>query len=211
VAVRLASPATNRLFIDTIIHRHKIEICEPMHRYFTNVSGRLRNSVSLHKNRETNFARQLCNGDGDAWVQLLDQWSPHLYSYVSFNVVQEADVRRLMRLILSELIQTLVGEQPLEHLTIVIFRIAYRHLLRYRRQAPDPFANPLWQRKQAAATGEALPGYFFQHLQRFSPEVQQLLLLRYVCGVTLPELAAIVGQSEDLLTRLLYRTRFDPT
>ncbi|MCE7986431.1 MAG: sigma-70 family RNA polymerase sigma factor [Caldilinea sp. CFX5] len=182
-----------------------------MHRYFTHVSVRLRSYLPLQKNRDAQFAKQLCNGDGDAWVQLLDQWSPHLYSYVSFNVVQETDVRRLMRLILSELIQTLVGEQPIANLTVVIFRIAYRHLLRYRRQAPDPFASPLWQRKQAAATGEALPNYFFQHLQRFSPEVQQLLLLRYVCGVTLPELAAIVGQSEDLLTRLLYRTRFYPT
>lgn len=182
-----------------------------MHRYFTHVSVRLRSYLPLQKRRDTNFARQLCNGDGDAWVQLLDQWSPHLYSYISFNVVQEADVRRLMRLILAELIQTLVGEQPIENLTVVIFRIAYRQLLRYRRQAPDPFASPLWQRKQAAATGEPLPNYFFQHLQRFSPEVQQLLLLRYVCGVTLPELAEIVGQSEDLLTRLLYRTRFYPT
>jgi DNA-directed RNA polymerase specialized sigma24 family protein len=125
--------------------------------------------------------------------------------------VTEADVRRLMRLILSDLIQTLIGEQPIEHLTVVIFRIAYRHLLRYRRQAPDPFSHPLWQRKQAAATGETLPNYFFQHLQQFSPEVQQLLLLRYLCGVTLPELAQIVGQPEELLTRLLSRTRFYPS
>jgi DNA-directed RNA polymerase specialized sigma24 family protein len=182
-----------------------------MHRYLTHVSVRLRSYLPQQERRDANFARQLCNGDGDAWVQLLDHWSPHLYSYVSFNAVHEADTRRLMRLILSELIQTLVGEQPVANLTVVIFRIAYRQLLRYRHQAPDPFANLLWQRKQAAATGEPLPNYFFQHLQRFSPEVQQLLLLRYVCGVTLPELAAIVGQSEELLTKILYRTRFYPT
>lgn len=182
-----------------------------MHRYFTHVTGRLRSYLPQGKRRDANFVRQLCDGEGDAWMQLLDHWSPHLYSYVSYNVVTEADVRRLMRLILSELIQTLIGGQAIENLTVVIFRIAYRHLLRYRRQAPDPFGHPLWQRKQVAATGEALPNYFFQHLQQFSSEVQQLLLLRYVCGVTLPELAAIVGQPEELLTRLLYRTRFFPS
>jgi DNA-directed RNA polymerase specialized sigma24 family protein len=182
-----------------------------MHRYLTHVTGRLRSYLPTQKRRDARFVRQLCDGDGDAWGQLLDHWSPHLYSYISYNVVTEADVRRLMRLILSDLIQTLIDEQPLEHLTVVIFRIAYRHLLRYRRQAPDPFVHPLWQRKQAAATGETLPNYFFQHLQQFSPEVQQLLLLRYLCGVTLPELAQIVGQPEELLTRLLSRTRFDPS
>jgi len=193
------------------IHRSNLEISDHVHGYLAPVKGGLRSYLPTGKSGDANFVRQLCDGEGDAWVQLLDYWTPHLYSYVSYNVVTEADVRRLMRLILSELIQTLIGEQAIENLTVVIFRIAYRHLLRYRRQAPDPFGHPLWQRKQVAATGEALPNYFFQHLQQFSPEVQQLLLLRYVCGVTLPELAAIVGQPEELLTRLLYRTRFYPS
>lgn len=179
-----------------------------MHRYFSQVPSRLRNHLPLRKRREANFVKQLCNGEGSAWVQLLDHWSPYLYSYVSYNVTTEVDVRKLMRLILSELVQTLVSAEPIENLTVIIFAIAYQHILRYRRHAPDPFASNTWQHHQAGAAGDMLPHDFLQHLQQFSTEVQQLLLLRYLCGVTLPELAQIVGLPEDLLTRLLYRTRF---
>ena len=179
-----------------------------MHRYFSQVASRLRNHLPLRKRREVYFVKQLCNGEGSAWVQLLDHWSPSLYSYVSYNVTNEADVRKLMRLILSELVQTLVSAEPIENLTVVIFAIAYQHLLRYRRHAPDPFAGNAWQHPQTGTTGGILPHDFFQHLQQFSTEVQQLLLLRYLCGVTLPELARIVGLPEEVLSRILRRTRF---
>lgn len=182
-----------------------------MHRYLSQVPSRLRNRLPLYQRREGTFVRQLCNGDGNAWVQLLDDWSPRLYSYVSYNVTNEADVRKLIRLILSELIQTMMSAQPVENLTVVIFALAYQQLLHYRRHAPDPFVESAWLRHQGGIAGDTLPPWFRQHLQQFSPEVQQLLLLRYLCGVTLPELAQIVGQSEELLTKILYRTRFYST
>lgn len=46
---------------------------------------------------------------------------------------------------------------------------------------------------------------FLQTFLQFPLEVRQVLLLYYLFEVTLPELAQIVGKSEEVLLKVLYR------
>lgn len=162
----------------------------------------------MSRRRDAKFVSQLCRGEAVAWSQLVDQWSPHLYSYISYNAASEADTRLLLHTILSEVIQTLITTRPIENLTTLIFSSAYKHVLRYRRQHPDLLSVHGRLPQDGGETGNDQQRNFLQHLRQFTPEMQQILLLRYHCGVTVPELAQIVGQSEELLTKVLYRTRF---
>lgn len=180
-----------------------------MHRYLTFVPSRLRRHIApSSRRRDAKFVGQLCSGEARAWSQLVEHWSPHLYSYVSYNVATEADARLLLHAILSEVIQTLIGAWATDNLTTLIFSIAYKHLLRYRRQNPDLWSPRGRLVQNAGEVGNDQQSNFLQRLRQFTPEMQQILLLRYLCGVTVPELAQIVGQSEELLTKVLYRTRF---
>lgn len=163
--------------------------------------------VPMYRRHDAKFVGQLCRGESRAWSQLIDHWSPHLYSYVSYNAASEADTRALLRAILSEVIQTLIGARPIHNLTTLIFSIAYQHTLRYRRQNPELLPPRGRLVYGAGETSNDAQSNFLQRLHQFTPEMQQILLLRYLCGVTLPELAQIVGQSEELLTKVLYRTR----
>ena len=159
------------------------------------------------RRHDAKFVGQLCSGESRAWSQLVEHWSPHLYSYVSYNVATEADARVLLHAILSEVIQTLIGACAMDNLTTLIFSIAYKHVLRYRRQNPDLLSPRGRQVQGTGEIGNDQQSNFLQRLRQFTPEMQQILLLRYLCGVTVPELAQIVGQSEDLLTKVLYRSR----
>lgn len=180
-----------------------------MHRYFSFVPSRLRRQqLPMSRRHDPKFVSQLCRGESRAWSQLIDHWSPHLYSYVSYNAASETDARLLLHTILSEVIHTLIGARPLDNLTTLIFSIAYQHTLHYRRQNPGLLLPKLRPGQQnAGETNADAQSNFLQRLHQFTPEMQQLLLLRYLCGVTMPELAQIVGQSEELLTKVLYRSR----
>ena len=186
-----------------------------MHRYLSSISPKVHCTRLLHKRREKKFVGHLCAGQPEAWVQLVERWSPHLYSYITYNVGNETETRRLMHVILSEVIHTVIANRKIKSLTILIFSIAYRHILHYRWEHPlDVLLMPQSVRQTSSTMekdvclGVNISGGNFTHrFQKISPETQQLLLLRYVCGVTLTELALIVGQSEEMLSHTLYRAK----
>ena len=174
-----------------------------MHRYLTSFSAQVHPGQLFRKYQEKKLIQQLCTGQPSAWVQLVDRWSPRLYSYISYNVSNEDETRRLMHLILSEVIHTVIDTPRIQSLTVLIYTVAYRHILHYRwqqaaSQAPESLSAK--EKQQHRAT-------FIQRFHQFSPKTQQLLLLRYVCGIGLADLAQIVGQSEDALAQTLYRAK----
>ena len=182
-----------------------------MHRYLSSISPSTQCPKLLRKHRERKFIGHLCAGQPGAWVQLVERWSPSLYSYITYNVGNEDDTRKLMQLILSEVIHTVIDTPRIKSLTILIFSIAYRHILHYRWQHPVLVPAALRTAPQmSSTTGEdvyAIGVNFIRHFRQFPPETQQLLLLRYICGVTLAELSQIVGQSEDMLAQTLYQAK----
>lgn len=182
-----------------------------MHRYLSTIPSRAHRNGLFHQRKERKLVGHLCAGQPGAWVQLVERWSPQLYSYITYNVGNEAETRRLMHLILSEVIHTVIATPRIKSLTILIFSIAYRHILHYRWQHPAPIL-PISQGTQQAISAPIAethnPGVnFIRRFRQFSPETQQLLLLRYTCGVTLAELSQIIGQSEDMLTQTLHRAK----
>ena len=189
-----------------------------MHRHFTLLTSRIRNAAPVLRRKETKFIGRLCTGDSSAWIQVLNDWSPRLYSYVVYNTIGEIEAKKLIHLILAEVVQTALRLPRPGNLTVLIFAIAYKHTLHYRRQ--NPAATPtLLQRSTPPTTidpnkidnakiDNAKGVNFLHSFRQFSLEMQQVLLLRYLCGVTLPELSQIVEQPEETLTKLIQRAKF---
>ena len=178
-----------------------------MHRQFTFASSRLRKKAPVPMRKETRWIQQLCAGEATAWAQLLDYWNPRLYSYVIYNGATEAEAERLIHAIFSEVVQTVVGSLPVANLTVLIFSIAYQQVLRYRAQALDPALKQLPPAIQLADPDDDPWAGFFHIFYQFPPEVQQILLLHYLFAITLPEISQIVGQSEEVLTKILRRAK----
>ncbi|MEZ4726395.1 MAG: hypothetical protein R3E79_04600 [Caldilineaceae bacterium] len=129
----------------------------------------------------------------------MNRWSPRLYSYISYNVGDEVAARNLIRLILSDVIQAIISTPRIPNLTILIFSVAYRHVLHHLRHTPG-YSTTKPQRPLQTHAAESDQGInFLSRFRQMSPEIQQVLLLRYLCGVTVPELVQITGQSEDRL------------
>lgn len=152
--------------------------------------------------------RQLCAGESAAWLHLLEHWSPRLYNYVLYQGLSEAETQTLLHAIFAEVVQSVVGGLRVTNLTVLIFSIASQHVLNHGRQRA---ASPLNTQSPPLLPAEASDEHqhtFLQTLRQFTPEVQQVLLLYYLYEVTLPEIAQIVGQPEEVLIKVLYRFQY---
>lgn len=179
-----------------------------MHRHISLRSTQTNNHILLQRRKEQQFSRRLNLAQPAAWVQLVNRWSPKLYTYIAHNVDSEDEIRMLMHRILADVVRSVVRKSPTENLTVLIFSTAYRYVLRYRWQYPNALdahseatsnavsASPLNRRNQKSS--------FLHRFHQFSLETQQLLLLRYVCHVELSDLSQIVGQPEDVLIQTFH-------
>lgn len=180
-----------------------------MHRYFPYSTSKLRCRALLGKRTDTKFIARLCSGQPAAWAQLVDRWSPRLYSYIYYNTGEEATARKLLHEIMSDVIRTIITTPRTNNLSVLIFRIAHQHVLDYCR-AQAGISQQRHLRTESATFNLAsganrTEGYFFNRFHQFPLETKQVLLLRYVCGVTLVELAHIVGQSEEKILQTIER------
>lgn len=173
-----------------------------MHRYFSRVPLPTRRHPLAPNPTTSKRIGRLYNGEPAAWLRLVERWSPRLYSYIVYNAVSEAEAQKLIYLIFAEAIQTIVGSLRVANLTVLVFSIAHHHILHQRRRHTNPML-PAQPAASAVAEEETQKTNFLHTFYQFAPEVQQILLLRYLCGVSLPEIAQIVGQPEAALTKTI--------
>lgn len=172
-----------------------------MHRQLPLASSRLPKKLPVPRSKEAKWVRQLAAGESMAWLHLMEQWSPRLYTYVLYQGLPESEAQTLLSVIFAEVVQNVVGTLHVTNLTVLIFSVASRLVLDHCRQRPLP-------QPKAQAPASRLDDHqrlFLQTLRQFTLEAQQVLLLYYLYEVTLPEIAQIVGQPENILLKVLHR------
>ena len=176
-----------------------------MARHFRLISARLRNEAPAEQGQDFTFIDPLYIGEPTAWARFIEHWSPQVYSYLSYNQMTEAEALGLLQLIFAEVVQTIVGSLRMANLTTLIFSIAYHHVLHHRRQSAK---RTLAQKIQWRAEEQRNPALnFLGRFDQCTPEAQQICLLYYRFGISLPEVAQIVNQSEEHLTNTLTQAK----
>lgn len=177
-----------------------------MHRQLPLASSRSPKKLLASRSKEATWVQQLCAGEATAWVRLMEHWSPHLYTYVLYQGLTEAEAQTLLHAIFAELVQNVVGKLRITNLTVLLFSIASQQVLNYCRQ--KPMASPKPRPPALSAEASADQQRLVQALRQFTPEAQQVILLYYLYELPLPEIAQIVSQPEEILTKVLYRFKY---
>jgi len=178
-----------------------------MHRQLVFASSRARPKASAPEKQAARWVRQLCAGEPAAWTALVEGWGSRLYSYARYSGVSEEEAQSLLTHIFAAVAEAVVGSLPIPNLTVLILTIAYQHILPLRQ--PTPY-HPMETYLQATQ-GDEEAVRFLNTFHSFTPEVQQILLLYYLCGVSLSEISQIVGQREEIIAKLLHRAQFHLT
>ncbi|MEZ4676865.1 MAG: sigma-70 family RNA polymerase sigma factor [Caldilineaceae bacterium] len=133
-----------------------------------------------------------------AWQQLIEFWSPRLYSYVVYSTHSEVDAQHLLQQAFATVVQSLVESTHVCDLTVIVVSALYRTVARYQQEFGAPSLDAEYLR---ALVNPGQPR-FIDALKQLAPQVRQLLLLRYCVGLTVTELAPITGCSASALSAL---------
>lgn len=172
-----------------------------MHRQLPLASSRVPKKLPVPRSKDANWVRQLAAGSSTAWVQLMEHWSPRLYTYLLYQGLSEPETQTLLQTIFAEVVQQVRGGLRVTSLTVLLFSVASQQVVNhYRQRTPDPLKPQL-----LAETIDEHQRLFLQTFLQFPLEARQVLLLYYLFEVTLPEIAQIVGKSEEALLKVLYR------
>lgn len=185
------------------LSQYFISLGNHMHHQIAYVAARLRANALVNRKKEARFIKQLCAGEAEAWATLVEQWSPRLYSYFTYNMVSEADTQRLVQHIMSELVGELVGASGFTNLAVLIYSVAYQHMLHFRRQRAKPTAAQQRLLEQPAEGNFRPRLHFLTNFRQLRDETQQILLLYHLCEMSVAEIAQIVDQSEERLAKTL--------
>jgi RNA polymerase sigma factor (sigma-70 family) len=150
------------------------------------------------------FLQRLKDGDRDAWETLVDEWSPRLYNYLIYNTRNEDDAKDVLSETLLGLVQSIRTFDGNVTLTTFIYSIAYRKVADYWRRSKQTYELPVWL-STSGPTSIRLE--LVEALAELPEQAQQALLLRYHVGLSVAEIAEVLGRSYKATESLLSRVR----
>lgn len=165
---------------------------------------------------ETVLVRAVQNTEPDAFGELCLRYSGRLYSYLRARTQSDEDAADLTQQVFVRAFNALprYRERGLPF-GAWLFRIARNLLIDVQRRKKDTVSwNVLPETLQPVEPGE-VDSDLLQHevhtqlltlLQELPLDKRELILLRFVTGLTLREISAIVGTSESTIHKQLQRT-----
>ena len=163
-----------------------------------NLAGRNRSP------QEREFLLRLQSGDPEAWEQLMDEWSTKLYNYLLYNTRTEEDAKDVLSDTLLGVVQSIKNFDGNANLSTFIYSIAYRKVADYWRRSKQTVELPVWL---STAGPSSLSIELQEALAELPEQAQHALLLRYYAGLSVAEIAEVLGRSYKATESLLSRVR----
>jgi len=163
---------------------------------------------------ETQLLQQAQDGDAEAFGVLYSRHLEPIYRYVYFRVDSATIAEDLTEEVFVRAWEALptyeVGSYPI---TSWLYRIAHNLIIDHRRKLrPDPIKDEILQAMPApAASPEQLVvdgqdvEALFQAVQKLEGEEQQVVILRFVEGLSHREVANAIGKSEEASRVIQFR------
>lgn len=152
------------------------------------------------------LVKQAVGGDGDAFGELYERHLDAIYRYLYFRVGDEAQAEDMTEEVFVRAWEALPSYKPGQHpFTSWLYRIAHNlHVDSQRKRAPLPVSDLDMDRK---LDDEPLPEEMVAHqqdmaslssaVQQLDEVEQQVVLLRFVEGLSHREVARIIGKTEQ--------------
>ncbi len=150
------------------------------------------------------YLRCLQAGDDAAWEQFMAEWSPRLYSYVRYNLRGADEAEDVLSDTLLAVVQAIGSFDGNVTLSTFIYSIACRKIADYWRGRHVTSELPAWL--STADPSDARIA-LYEVLATLSADAQQALLLRYQVGLSVTEIAEVLGRSYKATESLLSRGR----
>lgn len=139
-----------------------------------------------------------------AWSAFVNTWAPNLYTYLCYNIPTPQAVEGLITETFLSLLQSIDRYQGEVTLATFVYAVAYRKVADYWRRPPAVAELAGWLLPTDPIRMSTDLAEVFAELPE---QAQQVLFLRYRIGLTLDEIAELLGRSRKATEVLLMRAR----
>lgn len=153
---------------------------------------------------ELSLLQRLQQSEPAAWLQVVANWTPDLYTYLTYTMPLGTTAERLVNEVFQTFVEKIATFTPQISLTTYLYSIAYYKVAdAWRRTvASDTYSPMVYD-----ATMFNLPRELAEPLAELPELAQQVLFLRYQARLPFPVLAEVLGRSlkatDSLLSRIL--------
>ncbi len=143
-------------------------------------------------------------GEERAWEEFMDQWNKKLYSYMLYNMPTEDDAKDVLSETMTAFVHAIKTFDGNVNLSTFIYSIAYRKVADFWRRSKSTVILP----ETLSIAGPTTLGVEVEEaLATLSDIAQHALLLRYQAGLSVAEVAEVLGRSYKATESLLSRVR----
>jgi RNA polymerase sigma-70 factor (ECF subfamily) len=172
-------------------------------RYKSKIMARTADQDSI--NNETNLVVQAIDGDGDAFGVLYTHYQDAIYRYIFVRVGNTAEAEDLTEDVFVRAWEALPNYRPTQHpFKSWLYRIAHNLIVdHHRKRKPVDLADEELHDRPATIP---LPEEIIENgqeahvlamaIQQLTEEEQQVIVLRFVEGLSHQEVADVIGKSE---------------
>jgi|GEM_PF-402028 len=157
-----------------------------------------------HHTRD-DLLQRLKDGDNRAWKQLMDEWNPRLYKYLQGKLPTKEDAEDVLN---ETLLGTVRGIQNFDGAVAIstfVYSIANHKVVDFWRRRKD--VSDLSEEIPTKSVLDSESMEFQELLAQLPEQSREALILRYHIGLSVSEVAEIVGRSYKGTESLLSRAR----
>ena len=152
---------------------------------------------------QAHYLQPLQAGDPQAWEHFVTEWSPRLYRYLHANLRHAEQATQALSATLLAVVHAIRRFDGRMTLAAFVYALAYRQVVASARRQGQAH-RPLWLRP----AGPRPASEEVDETLRTLPEaVQQILLLHYTAGLSVAEIAQVLGRSPQATAALLNQGR----
>lgn len=154
---------------------------------------------------DLNYLRRLQNGEEGAWAQLMADWQGPLYNYLYHSLPNAEAAQDVLGDTFEALVKAIPRFDGKAQLSTFIYSIAQRKIADFWRkkkptsEIPESYASGLEPSSESIV--------FRDVLSSLQPQYREALLLRYHMGMSVSEVAQVIGRSYKATESLLSRGR----
>ena len=176
-----------------------------MSRQFKDNGDLVRGNAQQSRGTDPEFLSRLQAGDECAWEALLQQWQAPLYRYLCYTLSDAEQASDILGETLVALVQAIQNFDGRVALSTFIFKIASNKTIDHWRKKKVATYTLSWDLAVDGPTSQRLE--LQEALATLPEEYRQALLLRYHIGLSVTEVAEVLGKSYKATESLLSRGR----
>jgi len=155
---------------------------------------------------------RLKQGDTEAFGYLYDIYVDKIYRYIYFRVSDKSLAYDITQEVFLETWEYIVGERQIGSIQSFVYKVAYHKVVDFYRKKERQAAliedmddSDMEKVSLPDASVNAELQILKKHIYRLKPEHQDLILLKHVEGLSIKEIADIVGKEPNNIRVTLHR------